>query len=209
MAAATAIVVRGWDGPFLLRSLPAAFTTVVLHGTLLAGGALWIARQFLFRIPFPTQPGHWLLLGLAPLSLSAAVRGVPEGYWWPTNLAVHLVQTAIFCLAVRDSFASRSWQTCFGALAVVFGLLTIYMAFKCLALRYPQQEFIPPLASWAAVLVWVIAFCTAGICWLVGVLSDFAPGPRRDWLHYVGALLPVVVILGFIGDLISVGVLFR
>jgi hypothetical protein len=170
-------------------------TNVMISGVSIASLALWGSRRLRGGVPFPTEPGHYLLLLqggailiLHPvlssviircaLSLGLFLRAPLLFYLTKSILAGCLAMLVLWCLSA--AIRSLRWKAVF--LAYFLGLSFAALALLAsLSLLFDEPYKLDPTLLWLPLQIAVGLSLTAAI--ILDVRSDV----RRDWLHYVGA----------------------
>jgi hypothetical protein len=178
----------------------AAFIAIVtiapIWGAALAGFVLAAWRFVCGGLPFPSHPGHWLLLVIG--SGVVALLPFPELVRFSrANDAVHqsllaiapcaglVVSLGILIVATIKLRSSSPWQPLFLALAISCGVMLIGFAWDAARFRlHEQNEFVLALLGFAWSMVFVFALAVRSII-------DLCEERRYDALHWIGtALLP-------------------
>lgn len=179
----------------------------LVYGAALAGLALPLVRRWRGGVPFPVQPGHWLLVtnGLIALLLCASIvllqtpadmgRQLASLGWQMTLHAAATGPPAVIYLwgaiAVRGG---RRWAV----VLAVLGLLHLFQA-ACLGL-------LATMAGGRATGLEILLFdvyrivqsygtLAAGFLVIGATLADVYRREDRDWLHLVGVFVEVATIV--------------
>lgn len=172
-------------------------------GAVLTGALVLMRRRLRVGSPLAFQPGHWLLIGYAlltvthmPLDLFATLSlpselasgkgvAIPNGINDSQLFRVFsrsvplVVSLAVYGLAFRRN-VSPWWKTVFGALAVA-GVLQPIIFHLGLYFILPLQ--LPQWLHSVMLPIGIIAVC----------LWETALGRRRDWLHWSGVAAYVAI----------------
>jgi hypothetical protein len=171
-------------------------TSAPICGAALAGFGLAGWRCLFGGIPFPSHPGHWLLLvvgsgvvALLPfpelVRFSGANEDVRRSLLAIAPCAGLVVSLGILIVATVRLRSSSPWQPLFLALAISCGVMLIGLVWDAARLRlHEQNEFVLALLGFAWSMVFVFALAVRSII-------DLCEERRYDALHWVGtALLP-------------------
>jgi hypothetical protein len=133
-------MVRQWNARYYvtLTFAPAA-------GAAYAGVVLACWRTATRQFGFPTQPGHWILLGMSGMFALAAVR--PYLIWLIPEVADITISATASGFFIAISIALREplrWRITFGMLGCAFGIALLAFVVKFLS---PANELPPLLTS--------------------------------------------------------------
>jgi hypothetical protein len=165
----------------------------ILRAAILVGGVVfWLDR--IRQKPGKIQPGHWIVgiesLRTLSIVLMDWLHNTPYFssylvYFLYYTLTTLLVSLAFGWGALRLPEPSR-WKWALG----MFGLDRLYLALNNVVVCF----FTPPfILDWPLIKSY-IQYSVAAFFILV-VLIDLVKGLRRDWLHWLGAVSPIVSLL--------------
>ncbi len=149
----------------------------VINGAVLAGGIVLLVWRLKAGPPLARQPGHWLLLvpaGLTVVHLPiyalfalSSVDGIFSSLASWFQAFISLVGAAAYAIAVWKSSQLR-WKLVFGVLA---GWLALQSAVQIFWVLYWALH-------WTSILIrlWVVVL----------IVIEWTRGERRDWLHWLG-----------------------
>jgi len=154
-------------------------------------GACVLLLAKIRRLPGRLQPGHWLLLIAALMSLlSLSIEALDilagaagfDGYsvltWYLAGLGlVEILCAGLYLYATLKSKQGKRWRVCFASLAVVNSIQ---------GLLYLGASLLDTPASLTFSPFWSLI---VGPVLLVTVVLDLRRGPRRDWLHWLGVAI--------------------
>jgi hypothetical protein len=154
----------------------------IYGGVVVSGLVLWIAWRRR-GIPFPTEPGEWLLVvqGAIMLVAIAAIYVANQDPAAMLVLAIGVFLTIAGIGVVPVSYYRQStlWRVFFGALALAYALPLVSLAIAF---------------TGVFILVAVLGFAFLGITGLVAVLfvvaliSDLSHRTVRGWPHWAGVI---------------------
>ncbi|WP_254512745.1 hypothetical protein [Anatilimnocola floriformis] len=169
-----------------------AFVVSPLVAVGLSAWVLMLWRWYTEGPPFPSQPGHWLLLAFGFTSVATllmrmmtfiSLTGLPGSSFY---VGVNFVALAFaMILNIAASIATRDrWRILF-AIGVAANALAIFMM---LLLRLDFQ-FLVAVNLLRQLLGWGY-----GLALLVLAVADLRQGVRRDNVHWIG----VIVVAGYL-----------
>jgi hypothetical protein len=182
----------------LAGKLQQAARAIVTAALLVGGFVFWLDRYH--RKPGYLQPGHWIvgidgLLELESLIFSTIfLLGIAKINQVQMSMSTVMMAFAIFNMLIRISaffFAAWRlperwrWKWVLGIEA-----FSVVLVLSVLSVFFVSRNAIP---------VGVIRFCfsyfdfpLASII-VIAIVIDLAKGLRRDWLHWLGAVYPLVL----------------
>ncbi len=169
--------------------VPAFFIVIriayAMYGGVVIGGVImWLARRYR-GVPFPTEPGEWLLVAQGKLVLSMLGIALSVSVLERGNYRVELVITALLlgAIAVTGSIPAffyrkdDPWRWFFWAFAMfcIVPLVTFLLGM---------------LIGFAVVVVLgifaVMAFLIGIMLFVVAIKSDLNQAVVRGWVHWTG-----------------------
>ncbi len=153
----------------------------------------WRRRQ---NIPFPTQPGEWLLLlfgfealctcfsWLSLLVLEGWFESIGMFFMLPLLLS-ELAAAIPYVVAARRARHSRAWRVFFVVLACA-NVLDVVRLFGFL----PIWGLVYPLISIIGLGMYVL-YAVAAVSFLVAIINDRRRHVYRGWLHVTGVIVCV------------------
>jgi hypothetical protein len=190
-----------------LRTLIWSLGFAPLHGMAVAGVLIFLWRRFRSRAPFPTEPGHWILviMGAVELAHLAAqvsyllfVRGqestVPI---WVSRFSRISTSGFEVLLAVVGAYSLRTdaggglrngliWRL--SILAI--GLRGVMEIFHSVAINWQfMRPFLGGPAWWHMLR---IGYSLPGLVAVVAAFLDWRHKQRRDFLHWCGVAIVVI-----------------
>jgi hypothetical protein len=162
-----------------------------LAATLVGFGFAWRRRGYLFF----DQPGHWLLLTQALMICFFVMAAAISVIRLPYNQGTSAVMGLLFVLINVANIGLNLWAARRIADSIPWSLiflidgLTVVFLFGALWLGFPGLFFI---VIWGAPLATVVLL-------LLAAWSDRRDHIRRDWPHWLGVCLRLVVALQLLG----------
>lgn len=167
-------------------------STCIAGGVPLASLALLVPPLFRRRIPFPRQPGHWILLSIGAAMLVRVFytllifpgldfHGLEDfvRYYCFSNFMEWLA--SLFVLAVAlVVIESGGWLIVFGV-TMLAGLVQLTIDFLVSFVPNGMSAYVVSVADGGVTCL----FALLVICQVVTEWS----GKRRDWLHFTGVVL--------------------
>jgi hypothetical protein len=172
-----------------------------LNGLTIAAVVVLLYRRFVSHRPFPTEPGHWLLLVLGGNMALSRIYHVVYLLWlrgheseipgWSVSflrfsLNGFVVLTAI--LGACFPHRGRTWNLVIAALAVNS---VLDIADSAIRQHIPATRQFLGSTNW--LYVGRAAFSLPGLLALVAIVMDWRKKVHRDFLHWCGV---GVVVLG-------------
>jgi hypothetical protein len=171
-----------------------AYTVVTALSCTLTIFGVWWRHQ---GLPYFRQPGHWLLLGNSLAigmflfaALATALRWdavqLPYSVWMAWYVAMSLLSAAVNFWAARRAADTRWWKSFF----VISGGMALFMVIVYVGALYPMSFYV----------YWLGGIATT-ILLLAAVISDRRARRSRDWPHWSGAGLDLMMSAVAIGQL--------
>jgi len=170
-----------------------------LQGMALVGVLIFLWRRFWSHVPFPTEPGHWILIicgagvivNLAShVPYLLAVRGnesfVPD---WAARLPRYAIGGCAILLAVMGAYSERSsriWRLSILALGLSGAMAIVHSV----AIYWPFTRQFPGGNVWQNLLRF--GFSLPGLLALVAAFLDWRRKQHRDFLHWCGVAFVVL-----------------
>ncbi len=171
-----------------------------LNGLAIAGLLILLWRRFWTRVPFPTEPGHWILVIAGANQTIHLIYHVLYLLWirgeaaavpgWASSFSRFAIEGFVILLAVIGASSrhqGRIWNVSIGSLALHPGM-TI-----CSSVT---RIWIPATRQFLGGSVWMnisrLGYTLPGLLAIAGAVVDWRRKQRRDFLHWCGVALVVL-----------------
>ena len=171
-----------------------------LNGMAIAGLFIFLRRRLITRVPFPTEPGHWILVIIGANLTIGLIYQVPYLLFirgqesavpgWASDLLRFSMEGFVVMMAIIGACApqkGRSWNLSIGSLAVYPGM-TLCSSFA--------RIWIPVTRQFLGGSVWMnlsrLGYTLPGLLAIIGAVVDWRRKQRRDFLHWCGVALVVL-----------------
>jgi hypothetical protein len=193
----------GYSRADLIRLANKVFTSgnSILTAAILVGGAVMLI-DFLRGKPGRLQPGHWFLAINAlffPFYLAAQFVGpflekfIKSNHSSTTYFIYSGIEFMLMLAYFGGAFRLKEppwWRCGLGLL----GLATGYLSLQYLAIPFCLHNSLNSILSLTQYTTPFICLIVA-ICLFLLMLTDISKGARRDWLHWLGVVYPMLIAL--------------